>query len=141
MILWHLNQRSHRFGALKRAIPRVSEKVLIEQLRQLKRSALVSRHVQETVPPSVTYSLSKHGQSLKHAIEALSAWGVFPGLAFRLASEPQAVHNCVRFSWHLAPMGSPKAAPIAGGTDFCVLDSDGRLQSATGFLDFAPAPA
>ena len=76
VILWHLSQSAHRFGALKRAIPRVSEKVLIEQLRQLEKSGVVSRHVQQTVPPSVTYSLTEHGQSLKHAIEALSAWGL-----------------------------------------------------------------
>ncbi len=49
VILWHLSQRDHRFGALRRAIPRVTEKVLIEQLRQLEKSGVVSRHVEETV--------------------------------------------------------------------------------------------
>lgn len=75
VILWHLSQREHRFSELRRAIPRVTEKVLIEQLRQLERSGVVARHVVETVPPMVTYSLTEHGQSLKQAILAVSEWG------------------------------------------------------------------
>jgi DNA-binding HxlR family transcriptional regulator len=76
VILWHLSQRNHRFGALRRAIPRVTEKVLIEQLRQLESSGVVSRHVKETMPPVVTYSLTEHGKTLKKAITSLSDWGV-----------------------------------------------------------------
>ena len=76
VILWHLSQRDTRFGALRRAIPRVSEKVLIEQLRQLEKSGVVSRHIEATVPPKVTYSLTEHGQTLKQAIASLSDWGV-----------------------------------------------------------------
>ena len=76
VILWHLSQRDIRFGALRRAIPRVSEKVLIEQLRQLEKSGVVARHVEATVPPMVTYSLTEHGQTLKQAIASLSDWGV-----------------------------------------------------------------
>ncbi len=75
VILWHLNQHAHRFGELRRAIPRVSEKVLIEQLRQLEKSGVVARDVKEVVPPVVTYSLTEHGQTLKQAITSLSDWG------------------------------------------------------------------
>lgn len=75
VILWHLSQHEHRFGALRRAIPRVTEKVLVEQLRQLEKSGVVSRHVQETVPPMVTYSLTPHGETLKAAITSVSEWG------------------------------------------------------------------
>ncbi|RYX83207.1 transcriptional regulator [bacterium] len=76
VILWHLSQREHRFGELRRAIPRVSEKVLIEQLRQLEKSGVVARDVKETVPPTVTYSLTEYGQTLKQAITSLSEWGL-----------------------------------------------------------------
>jgi DNA-binding HxlR family transcriptional regulator len=75
VILWHLSQGDCRFSELRRAIPRVTEKVLIEQLRQLERSGVVSRHVVETVPPMVTYSLTEHGQTLKQAILSVSEWG------------------------------------------------------------------
>jgi len=45
-------------------------------LRQLEKSGVVSRHVQETVPPVVTYSLTARGQTLKQAITSLSDWGL-----------------------------------------------------------------
>jgi DNA-binding HxlR family transcriptional regulator len=76
VILWHLNQREYRFNDLRRAIPRVTEKVLVEQLRELERSGVVSRRVIETVPPMVSYSLTQHGQTLKQAITAVSDWGL-----------------------------------------------------------------
>ncbi|MBC7805249.1 MAG: helix-turn-helix transcriptional regulator [Akkermansiaceae bacterium] len=76
VILWHLSQREYRFGELRRAIPRATEKVLIEQLRQLERSGVVSREVTGTVPPAVTYSLTEHGHTLKQAIFSVSEWGL-----------------------------------------------------------------
>ena len=57
-----------------------------------------------------------------------------PGYRFRRVGEPDAHNNVVRFSWELGPEGVP---PLAGGVDFGVI-VDGRLQSITGFLDFAP---
>jgi hypothetical protein len=65
----------------------------------------------------------------------------FPGLRFQRARDGQAVENHVRFSWHLTPAGVEHgSAPLAGGTDFCTLANDGRLQSVCGFVDFLNAP-
>jgi hypothetical protein len=58
----------------------------------------------------------------------------FPGCEFRRSSDIDAHHNCVRFSWELGPHG---AAAVAGGLDVGMI-VDGKLQSITGFLDFAP---
>ncbi|MEO7715675.1 MAG: helix-turn-helix domain-containing protein [Capsulimonas sp.] len=76
VIVWHLSQHDFRSGELRRAIPRVTEKVMIEQLRQLERSGVVARQVTETIPPAVTYSLTEHGRRLKDAIGAVSDWGL-----------------------------------------------------------------
>lgn len=76
VILWHLSEQELRFSELRRAIPRVTEKVLAGQLRQLEQSTVISRRVVETVPPMVSYSLTEHGQSLKRAIHAVSDWGI-----------------------------------------------------------------
>jgi hypothetical protein len=62
----------------------------------------------------------------------------FPQSEFRRSSEIDAHHNCIRFSWELAPRGGEA---FAGGIDVGLI-RDGKLQSITGFLDFVPpAPA
>jgi hypothetical protein len=61
----------------------------------------------------------------------------FPGLLFRRTSEVDAHNDHVRFSWELRPEGGPA---LAGGVDFGEIVGD-RLQTITGFLDFAPKQA
>lgn len=61
----------------------------------------------------------------------------FPGLRFRRTGDVDTHNDRVRFAWELGPAGGD---PLAGGVDFGVI-ADGRLQSITGFLDFAPQPA
>jgi hypothetical protein len=46
-------------------------------------------------------------------------------------------HDRVRFRWKAVPDGGEE--PVAAGTDFGVLASDGRLRAVTGFLDQMPA--
>ena len=58
----------------------------------------------------------------------------FPGFRFARTSDVDAHNDRLRFSWALGPEGSEA---LAGGIDFGVLAGD-RLQSITGFLDFAP---
>ena len=74
-ILFHLAREPHRFGALRRAIAEISEKVLVQQLRELEVDRVVSRHVENTVPPRVEYSLTHHGRTLCDVVEAMAGWG------------------------------------------------------------------
>lgn len=64
-----------RFSDLERAIPGVSQKMLIQQLRQLEGDGVVARIVHHQVPPKVEYHLTEWGQSLCPALDALLAWG------------------------------------------------------------------
>lgn len=75
MVLWALHVEPRRFGALRRALPGVSEKVLIQQLRELVRDGIVHREVAEQVPPKVVYSLTELGESLDRALSPLGDWG------------------------------------------------------------------
>jgi DNA-binding HxlR family transcriptional regulator len=75
MILWWLNQKTYRFADLRRQIPDISEKMLIQHLRQLEVDGIVERKVFATVPPKVEYSLTDHGKSLRQALGAISDWG------------------------------------------------------------------
>jgi hypothetical protein len=61
----------------------------------------------------------------------------FPGFRFQRTSEVDAHNDRIRFTWEVGPEGGE---PLAGGVDFGVI-SEGRLQSITGFQDFAPSPS
>jgi DNA-binding HxlR family transcriptional regulator len=63
-----------RFSELERAIPGVSQKMLIQQLRQLEEDGVVGRIVHHQVPPKVEYHLTDWGQSLCPALDALLVW-------------------------------------------------------------------
>jgi DNA-binding HxlR family transcriptional regulator len=75
LILWELNAEARRFGELRRAVPGISEKMLIGQLRELEADGLLSRKVFPEVPPRVEYSLTRLGASLNEALAPLADWG------------------------------------------------------------------
>jgi DNA-binding HxlR family transcriptional regulator len=75
VILFHLfGGKMLRFSDLERAIPAISQKMLIQQLRQLERDGVVRRLVHHQVPPKVEYSLTDWGQELCPALDALLTW-------------------------------------------------------------------
>lgn len=63
-----------RFSELEKAIPRVSQKMLIQQLRELEQDGIVIRTVYPQVPPKVEYALTKWGQAMCPALDALLEW-------------------------------------------------------------------
>lgn len=63
-----------RFSELERAISKISQKMLIQQLRALEQDGLVSRTVHPQVPPKVEYSLTDDGRSLSNVFLALLDW-------------------------------------------------------------------
>lgn len=75
LILWDLNDGPVRFGALRRRIPGISEKMLIQQLREMEADGLVHREIFHQVPPRVDYSLTPLGASLNLALTPLCEWG------------------------------------------------------------------
>jgi DNA-binding HxlR family transcriptional regulator len=63
-----------RFSELERAIPGISQKMLIQQLRQMEGHGIVRRIVHHQVPPKVEYLLTDWGQALCPALDALLKW-------------------------------------------------------------------
>ncbi|GII54353.1 HxlR family transcriptional regulator [Planotetraspora thailandica] len=76
VILAHLKEGVHRYGELRRRMPGISEKMLIQRLRELEAEGLVARHDHKTVPPRVDYHLTDEGASLAPVLQALYDWGV-----------------------------------------------------------------
>jgi DNA-binding HxlR family transcriptional regulator len=75
MILFHLfGGAVRRFSELEKAIPAISQKMLIQQLRQLEQDGIVLREIYPQVPPKVEYRLSEWGQALCPALDALLTW-------------------------------------------------------------------
>jgi DNA-binding HxlR family transcriptional regulator len=75
LILAQLARGPRRYGELRRAVSGITEKMLIQQLRQLEADGMVHRAVEETVPPRVEYSMTAFARSLCPVIEAMRAWG------------------------------------------------------------------
>ncbi len=75
IILWYLSDGTKRYGELKKLIPGVSEKMLIQSLRELETDKLIVRKVYPEIPPKVEYRLSPKGKSLSPLICALNTWG------------------------------------------------------------------
>ena len=76
LILYFLGQDGPtRYGELRRAIRDVSDKVLIQQLKELEADDLVKRTDHKEVPPRVDYRLTPLGHSLAAALAPLCAWG------------------------------------------------------------------
>jgi DNA-binding HxlR family transcriptional regulator len=75
ILLYHLFDGPKRLSELKRLVPDVSQKVLIQQLRELEEHGLVHREVFRQVPPRVDYSATALGLSLEPVLRALCEWG------------------------------------------------------------------
>jgi DNA-binding HxlR family transcriptional regulator len=75
VILFHLfGGKLLRFSDLERTIPAITQKMLIQQLRQMEKDGVVLRIVHHQVPPKVEYGLTDWGQALCPALDALLKW-------------------------------------------------------------------
>lgn len=91
LILWHLSDRTMRFSELRRLVPKATQKMLTQQLRDLEESGLIIRKVYAEVPPKVEYSLSEFGLSLRPVLEAMCTWG--SAYIEKLPEKPEALKN------------------------------------------------
>ncbi|MFD0049703.1 winged helix-turn-helix transcriptional regulator [Actinomycetes bacterium NPDC127524] len=76
LILWHLGkQGTKRFGELKALMPGITQRMLVNQLRELEEDLIVSRKVYPVVPPKVEYSLTEQGWTLMPILDSMYSWG------------------------------------------------------------------
>lgn len=85
LLLLTLAERPHRFGALRRAVPDISQRMLTQTLRDLGKDGFLRRTVHPTIPPSVEYALTPLGESLLTPLLALVRWADEHHAAIRAA--------------------------------------------------------
>ena len=85
LILYHLGQNNTlRFNELKKKLPKVTQKMLTQQLRELEAGGLINRYIYSQIPPKVEYSLTPFGNGLLPILDSLCQWG----LKYATAAEP-----------------------------------------------------
>jgi DNA-binding HxlR family transcriptional regulator len=75
LIVWCLQQGDRRFSELEARLPQVTHKVLIEQLRELERDAVIARRVVPGRRKHVEYTLTELGEGLRPLIALMDQWG------------------------------------------------------------------
>ena len=97
LILWHLGENTCRFSELKKMLPRITQKMLTQQLRELEQDGLLQRFVYTQVPPKVEYSLTAEGKTLLPILEALCQWGM------NYANQTEAIKRRISFNVRVDP--------------------------------------
>ena len=75
LILYFLKQGTLRYGELRKCVYEPSEKVLVQQLRELEAEGILKRTVYPDTPPRVEYSVTEYGNSLMQILQGMSDWG------------------------------------------------------------------
>ena len=74
-ILYNLRNDALRFGQLRRLVPKATQRMLTNQLRELESDGMIHREVYREVPPRVEYSLTSEGKTLNPILVSLCNWG------------------------------------------------------------------
>ena len=74
-IIWRLREDILRYGEIRKSLPKITHKMLTQQLRELESDEIITRKVYQEVPPKVEYSLTLLGKSVIPVIDLLREWG------------------------------------------------------------------
>lgn len=76
LIIFQINERTIRYGELKRCVVGISEKMLISQLKFLCDKGIVSKKSFPEIPPKVEYTLTDLGKELLPIIDRIIKFGI-----------------------------------------------------------------
>jgi DNA-binding HxlR family transcriptional regulator len=76
VLLYHLLERTLRFGELRRCVPGITQRMLTQQLRELESDGLINRKVYAQVPPRVDYSTTEFGRTIAPIVKQMREWGL-----------------------------------------------------------------
>lgn len=75
LILWHLSHGTMRYGELRKASGKITQKMLTQTLRELEKNRLITRKVYPVVPPKVEYTLTDNAKRLIPILKSIQSWG------------------------------------------------------------------
>lgn len=75
LVLWHLREGTMRHGEIRKALGKITQKMLTQTLRDLEKNKLISRKVYPVVPPKVEYAITQRGLKLMPIFKSLIEWG------------------------------------------------------------------
>jgi DNA-binding HxlR family transcriptional regulator len=75
LIIVALSFGKKRFRELSKEVGKITDKALSKELKDLEMNKLITRTVYDTFPPTVEYSITQHGTTLKKVVSELSVWG------------------------------------------------------------------
>lgn len=75
LIIWYLQYRTRRYNELLRLMPRVSKKVMTQQLKELEADGIIRREDFAENPPRVEYYLTPMGEKCIPILQNLYEWG------------------------------------------------------------------
>jgi DNA-binding HxlR family transcriptional regulator len=76
VILWYLKSSTKRFNQLSREISGITQKMLIQELREMERDGIVKRKILPVIPPHVEYSITDYGKTLEPILQNMAEWGL-----------------------------------------------------------------
>ena len=75
LLLWYIHLGLNRFSLMQRRIPKITTKMLSQQLRELEESGLLTRTIYPEMPPRVEYALTEKSLSLVPVFLQFNEWG------------------------------------------------------------------
>ena len=75
VILLHLMGKTLRYSEIHKLMPKATDKMLAQQLRELEKDGLINRKVYPVVPPKTEYSLTDFGNTLSPILVEMCNWG------------------------------------------------------------------
>jgi DNA-binding HxlR family transcriptional regulator len=89
IILYNLIDSSKRYSELKRAIPAITEKMLVQHLKQLREENLIHKKVEQIMPPITIYSLTPSGKKLGPVLLAMADWAIWDSKLYKDLQKPK----------------------------------------------------
>lgn len=75
-LIFQIGNEAKRYGELKRLLPDISEKMLIQELKSLTSFGIINKKSFNEVPPKVEYSLTSKGLEVLPLIEIIKDFGM-----------------------------------------------------------------